>query len=273
MKSSNILYKLSNILNPKIASQAQSNLFDLLSLLLKGTSFQNITYVSGGYVRDLVKNIESSDLDLVVQKNGGAKQLADFILTLFDGYVTYEKLNPNYPTYNLVFKDDIVYGGYNFKVKNADIDISDTAKMRYAEDSGKKELFIYGNLKQDAQQRDFTMNALYQNIITKQIIDPTKLGIQDIKNNLLRLIPSKMQEQKLYNNPKILLRYCRFYAKYQMNILKDDLIKLQKVSDRIKTLQDQQIEKQIKKIHPQKLEFAIIMMKRIGIYMDIQRFL
>lgn len=273
MKYSNFLYRTAEQLNLKMAGQPQKNLFDFLSNVLSGTSFQQITYVSGGYVRDYVKNIESNDLDLVVQYKNGAKQLSDFLISLFDGYITYEKLNPHYPTYNLKFKQDIPYDGKIFKVKNADIDISDTAKIRYAEDTNKKELFIYGNLTQDAYQRDFTINALYQNIFNKEIIDPTKLGLKDIKNNLLRLIPSSNQQQKLYNNPKLLLRYCRFFAKYKMNVLNDDIKKMCKYSYRIETLDDQSIKKELDKIPKQNIQSAIEMMKKICIHDFIKIFI
>ena len=103
-----------------------------------------------------------------------------------------------------------------FNVQTASIDITDTLKIRYAEDSNEFPLFKNGNLFQDAMQRDFTINSLFLNISNNKIIDFTKLGITDIKNNLLRLIPNRDNEEIIYNNPKILLRYCRFFAKYKI---------------------------------------------------------
>lgn len=271
--TSNKIYKLSQIINPIIAGAAEKNSLQFLQVLLKNTTFDNITYVSGGYVRDFVKGIESNDLDLVVQAKQGAKQLSDFILNLFDGYVAYQKLNPLYPTYNLLFKDNITMNGKKYCLKGADIDISDTAKARYAEDSGKKQLFIYGDLKDDACQRDFTMNSLYLQLNNNKILDPTGLGITDIKKNLIRLIPQGNCQMKLFNNPKVLLRYCRFYAKYHMNVVKKDIYLMNKYAYRITTLQDQQIQKEIDKIPNNCLQQAISMMKLIGIYNTIQRFL
>lgn len=266
---SKTIYKLSQIIQPLVnAGVAQKNAIQFFRSLLKGTSFQSITYVSGGYVRDIVMGVQSNDLDLVVQDNGGSKQLSDFILNLFDGFVTYEKLNPSYPTYNLLFKDNILYENKKYLLKGADIDISDTAKARYSQDSGKKQLFVYGDLYDDSLQRDFTINSLYLSIKNNKIIDPTQLGIKDIKNNLLRLIPHADFQEKLFNNPKVLLRYCRFYAKYKMNVIKSDIQIMKKYSDRISTLENQQIEKEINKI-PQdsnSLFYARRMMSLIGIF-------
>lgn len=269
---SNRIYKISQLLDPVIAGVAQKNSIQFFRDVLKDTLFENITYISGGYVRDYVKGIQSNDLDLVVQANEGSKQLSDFILNLFDGYVSYEKLNPLYPTYNLVFKDDIVYQNKKYFLNGADIDISDTAKARYAQDSGKSELFVYGNLTEDAMQRDFTMNSLYLKLNGNEIIDPTGYGIDDIKNNLLRLIPNANFEEKLYNNPKVLLRYCRFYAKYKMNVLSSDIKVMQKFADRITTLENQQIEKEINKIPQDSLFEAKKMMSLIGIYKKISNY-
>lgn len=262
------IHKISQIINPIVAGDAQKNSLVFLKKLLHNTIFENITYVSGGYVRDYVKNIQSNDLDLVIQKQNGAKELSDFILNLFDGYVSYEKLNPSYPTYNLKFKDNISYWNKKYMLKNADIDISDTAKARYAQDSGKEKLFVYGNLIEDAYQRDFTINSLYLKISNNEIIDPTKLGIEDIKNNLLRLIPNADIEQKLFNNPKVLLRYCRFYAKYKMNVIKSNIEIMKKFSYRIDTLEQDQIKKEIDKIphDSDSLFYARKMMSLIGIF-------
>lgn len=264
---SNNIYKISQILSSiKIAGTAQKNTMIFLKEILKDTAFQNITYVSGGYVRDQVMGIQSNDLDLVVQAKNGSKQLSDFLLNLLDGYVTYEKLNPLYPTYNIVFKDNINIQNKTFLLKGADIDISDTAKARYSQDSGKNKLFIYGNLNDDALQRDFTINSLYIKLSDNSLIDPTKLGIKDIENNLLRLIPNANFPEKLYNNPKVLLRYCRFFAKYKMNTVKSDIDIMKKFAYRINSLDDQQIQKEINKIPKQSIDSAIDMMKRINIY-------
>jgi tRNA nucleotidyltransferase/poly(A) polymerase len=80
------------------------------------------------------------------------------------------------------------------------------------------------------------MNALYLSLIDNKVIDPTSYGLKDIKNNMLRLIPNANFETKLFNNPKVLLRYCRFYAKYKMNVIKSDIQIMKKFAYRITTL-------------------------------------
>lgn len=265
----NKLYRISNIIN-RNASIAEENCYQMFKYLIKDTSFDNKLFVSGGYVRDLVKNIQSNDLDLVIEKENGAKQFCNYIINLLDGFVAYEKLNPNYPTFKLTFKDNITINNKIFNIKDASIDISDSLKIRFAQDSGKEVLFENGNLFEDAMQRDFTMNSLFLSISTDEIIDYTQLGISDIKNNILRLIPNRDNEKIVYNNPKILIRYCRFYAKYKMNFLKDDIQILKKHSDRIETISDEGIQKEIKKINNDDIKYAKEMMKKIDIWEKIK---
>lgn len=271
MNHSNKLLKLSNILRK--SSKAQEKLQLLLPLLIKDQIFENRIFISGGYVRDLVKGISSNDLDLVVQLNGGSKLFCQYLIHLFDGYVVYQMLNPLYPTYNIKFKQNIEYNGKIYNVKGASLDISDTSLKRFSEDSGKEKLFIYGNLYQDACQRDFTINSLFKNISTNKILDLTKHGLQDIKNNLLRTIPNINKNSLLYNNPKIMLRYCRFFAKYKMNYLQQDVQKMREYAQRVLTLQTQSIIKQLKKVTNDQLELYITMAKNIEIYQYIEKYL
>lgn len=260
-------------LNFKMAGVAQNNCLLFFKKLLTDTNWEQYIYISGGFVRDYIKNIESNDLDLVIQKQHGAKQFCNFIINLLDGNVIYEKLNPNYPTYNIKFKDNIQLGNSHFNIKGADVDVSDTAKIRYPQDSNKKQLFVFGNLKDDAMQRDFTINSLFIKLSDNSILDLTNYGLKDIENNLLRLIPNSNKQQNIYNNPKILLRYCRFYAKYKMNVIKQDIQLMSKYNSRIETLTNEQIEKQINKIPAENIQYAIAMMKRIKIFDFISNFL
>ena len=67
-----------------------------------------------------------------------------------------------------------------------------------------------GTLQEDAVRRDFTINALYENPITGEILDPTSRGLSDIKNRVLRFIGNpkdRIQEDYLR-----LFRFYRFLA-------------------------------------------------------------
>jgi len=65
-------------------------------------------------------------------------------------------------------------------------------------------------LLKDALRRDFTINALYEDI-NGNIIDPTGLGVSDIHYNILRFI-GEDYKTKLFNDPLIMLRFIRFLS-------------------------------------------------------------
>ena len=70
----------------------------------------------------------------------------------------------------------------------------------------------------DCKQRDFTINSLFKRVIDGKILDLTGVGISDIKENILRTIPDIDANIIFYNNPKTLIRLCRFYALYDMTV-------------------------------------------------------
>ena len=69
---------------------------------------------------------------------------------------------------------------------------------------------VYGSMEDDAQRRDFTMNALYFDVSNEKIYDYAN-GFTDIKNRLIRLIGDP--EQRYLEDPVRMLRAIRFAAK------------------------------------------------------------
>ncbi|KGF26278.1 polynucleotide adenylyltransferase PcnB [Oligella urethralis] len=69
---------------------------------------------------------------------------------------------------------------------------------------------VYGNQAQDAERRDFTINALYYDPIAKTLIDYHH-GLHDIRHRLVRIIGDA--EARYREDPVRLLRALRFQAK------------------------------------------------------------
>jgi poly(A) polymerase len=74
---------------------------------------------------------------------------------------------------------------------------------------------IYGTLVDDAQRRDFTINALYFDPSSERILDYAH-GVPDIRNRLIRLIGTP--EQRYQEDPVRMLRAVRFAAKLDFEI-------------------------------------------------------
>lgn len=69
---------------------------------------------------------------------------------------------------------------------------------------------VYGDIQSDAERRDFTVNALYYNPATGEILDYTQ-GVRDINQRLLRIIGEPKTRFK--EDPVRMLRAVRFSAK------------------------------------------------------------
>lgn len=65
------------------------------------------------------------------------------------------------------------------------------------------------SIESDASRRDFTCNALFEDI-QGNIIDPTGQGIEDIKNNVLRFVGDP--KSRLQEDPLRIFRFVRFLA-------------------------------------------------------------
>src|SRR5690554_6525789 len=74
---------------------------------------------------------------------------------------------------------------------------------------------VYGSIEEDAQRRDFTINALYYNVTRGTIHDYVN-GVQDIRNQRVRLIGNPVQRYQ--EDPVRMLRAVRFAAKLDFEI-------------------------------------------------------
>ena len=129
------------------------------------------TYVIGGFVRDLILNRPSPDIDVVTI--GSGIQLAEMVA---------KKLGPNIQV--SIFKN---YGTAMLKYQSLEVEFVGARKESYNEDS-RNPIVEDGTLEEDQNRRDFTINALAICLNSKrfgELIDPFG-GIQDIENKILR---------------------------------------------------------------------------------------
>lgn len=169
-------------------------------------------YYVGGYVRDQLMGLKPKDYDLVINAENGTSEFIEYLKQnhsdICSGFVVYER-----------------YGTAKFTFNNK-IDIECVIPRTETYNSGprKPDQVKYTSLEQDAKRRDFCCNALYKNVITGEILDPTGHGISDIENKILRtpLDP----EQTFIDDPLRMLRAFRFSARKNFKILPDVLKKI-----------------------------------------------
>lgn len=150
------------------------------------------SYVVGGYVRDYLLGINSTDVDIATN----AKP-SDLI-----------KIFPN-------GKTDSNYGSLKFSTNHFNYDITTLREEIYTKE--KLEINYIDDLNKDALRRDFTINAIYMDY-QGNLIDPLN-GMKDLKNKNLKIIGNPNTRFK--EDPLRILRTIRFKTELSFKI--DDL--------------------------------------------------
>lgn len=181
-----------------MTQETYQNILKKLAELISGTRFENHVYAVGGCVRDSILGHEIKDIDLVVSLENGGIALSSTLYA--NGYLNHEPVI--YET----------YGTTMFRLSDfphIELEAVQTRKEQYHEGSRNPET-SYGTLQEDAMRRDLTVNALYYNISTGELLDPTG-GQADIERRLIRV--TSTPDIVYTDDPLRILRAIRFYSK------------------------------------------------------------
>ncbi len=161
------LFATINSLSLKVKTQKMSSDAKLVANILSKHSTES--YIVGGYVRDVLFGNESKDVDFVTD-------------------IPMIKVNKIFKALGFSTKDV----GHQFLVTIVSINGSsfEIANFRKDKDNtgGKA-----GTIIEDAQRRDFTVNALYYNISCKKIVDPNGTSIDSILSKELKFVGDPIQ--------------------------------------------------------------------------------
>lgn len=183
----------------------------------------NVYYV-GGYVRDKIMNIENKDIDIEVH-GITPKQLEEIL----DSIGKRIEIGESFGIYNL---------------KGFSIDIAMPRKEN-AIGGGHKDFDILVDPNMGtynaSKRRDFTINALMENVLTGEIVDHFN-GILDIKNKIIRHV----NDETFKDDPLRVLRGAQFASRFGFNIC-NETINISKNMD-ISKLSKERIENELKKV-------------------------
>jgi len=167
---------------------------------LQQAGFQ--AYPVGGCVRDLLLDLAPKDFD--VATNATPEQVrAEFRNARIIGR--------RFKLVHVLFGREMIEVA-TFRGHHTDSDSKQTAQHesgRILRDNQ------YGSLEEDAERRDFSINALYFDVKNNSILDYTG-GFADIKKRQIRLIGDP--EQRYREDPVRMLRAVRFAAKLAFSI-------------------------------------------------------
>lgn len=165
-------------------------------------------YVVGGCVRDLLLNLPPKDFDVATSATPEQVR-AEFRNARVIGR--------RFKLAHVHFGREIIeVATFRANHPQADDDEEENNSHSARHESGRiLRDNVYGTLEDDAQRRDFTINALYYDPRTERILDYAQ-GVHDIKNRLVRLIGDP--EQRYMEDPVRMLRAVRFAAKLDFAI-------------------------------------------------------
>ena len=181
------------------------------------------TFYVGGYVRDKLLGISNLDVDIEI--HGISESVLLEVLNKVGTPLKYGKS----------------FGIYSLEGQHIDIALPRKEK---AIGKGHRDFEItidpFIGYKKAALRRDFTINALMEDVLTGEIVDNFD-GLNDLKKQIIRHVNDK----SFVEDPLRVLRACQFACRFDFKIA-NETINLCKNID-IKNLSKERIEEEIKK--------------------------
>jgi poly(A) polymerase len=196
-----------------------------------GTRLGIKTYVVGGYVRDLILNRPSKDIDFTCV--GSGISLAQEVAKSFDQHVPLS-----------VFKN---FGTAMLKLDDWELEFVGARKESYRLES-RKPIVEDGTLEQDLERRDFTINAMAISLNPEDfgdLIDPFD-GLRAIKQKNIKtpLLPGIT----FSDDPLRMMRAVRFAAQLAFDIDPDTFFALTENASRLHIISAERIIDELNKI-------------------------
>ena len=165
--------------------------------------FQNQNYklkLVGGCVRKLITEEKIDDMDIAI--NIEPEKIKK---VLVEQKIKFVETGVAHGTITVLIND------FKFEITSLRKDLSTDGRHAKVE--------FTSNWEQDAQRRDFTINAIYSDI-SGEVYDPLN-GIEDLKNGIIKFIGDP--NQRIQEDYLRILRYLRFYTQYNKNKFHDEI--------------------------------------------------
>ncbi len=218
---------LAHLMNLK--QHLQNPVFQTVAQVAKEQQLE--TYVVGGYVRDLLLERESKDIDFVCVGSGIELSKA-----------VQQKLSKKLPL--SVFKN---FGTAMIKNGNEELEFVGARKESYDRNS-RKPIVEDGSLSDDQSRRDFSINAMAISLNDDnygELVDPFN-GVEDLKEKLIRtpLAP----ETTFSDDPLRMMRAIRFASQLNFDIDADTFEGITKMKDRMSIVSGERVIVELNKI-------------------------
>jgi tRNA nucleotidyltransferase/poly(A) polymerase len=189
-------------------------------------------FVVGGFVRDLILNRPSKDIDIVCV--GSGIELAELVA----------KNSGREDTYLSVFKN---FGTAMIRIDDWEVEFVGARKESYRSDS-RKPIVEDGTLEDDQNRRDFTINAMAISLNKSdfgQLLDPFD-GVSDLRR---KIVKTPLEPGITFSDdPLRMMRAVRFATQLNFDIHPDTFDALLSMKDRISIISKERITEELNKI-------------------------
>ena len=213
----------------EILTAVNSSIFKIISEEAESLSLR--CFVIGGWVRDLIMNRPSNDIDVVVV--GSGIDLAERV-----------KNRLGKKSSMAVFK---TYGTAQVKIGNLELEFVGARKESYHTDS-RNPLVSQGTLEDDQNRRDFTINALAISLNKEslgELLDPFN-GLNDIEHK--RIITPLDPDITFSDDPLRMMRAIRFASQLDFSLSSETFDSIYRNRERINIITKERIVEELNKI-------------------------
>lgn len=171
--------------------QNYKSIIESLIRIAKDNNF--IIYAVGGFVRDIILHRYPNDLDIMVEGENAGIEFSKIVAKTLNIHppVTFEQ-----------------FATSKLNIEDKEIEFIMPRKEYYNNNSRNPKTGI-GTLEQDALRRDFTVNALFLRLNDFKLLDLTKMGLQDIKDKIIRVTDESASDVIFKQDPLRILRAVR----------------------------------------------------------------
>ena len=202
---------------------------------IRGTIFENHVFAVGGSVRDMQMKNAIKDIDLVIDIENGGVEFAKFCMErglLTHDVVIYERFGTAMFKFT-EFPDD-------------EIECVMTRGEKYPDRNSRNPETVFAGIEEDCIRRDLTINALYYNISTGEIVDMVG-GLKDIEDKVIRTT-NENPDIVFDDDPLRVLRVVRFATRYGWEIEPKTYASMKKYVDRLEIISKERIKDEFNKI-------------------------
>lgn len=202
----------------------------ILAEAIEGTEFSGKVYFVGGAVRDFLMQRQTPDYDLTVEIPDGGIRLASFLQ---------EKLGTPPPKLHSQF------GTAMLQYRGDSLEFVMTRKEEYLPGNRNPKV-SFASLEEDIMRRDFTINTLLLSVSGGSLQDPTRRGLKDIMDGLIRCTGDPYHS--FSEDPVRMLRAIRFACLLNFQIDERCWIAIREKAPLVASLSQPRLETELSRI-------------------------